>query len=61
MSKIAFIGLGMMGAPMAHLLHQAGHSLTVKDANPAVVEQFLSEHAGTTAATSDEQIGRAHV
>ncbi|RTZ45533.1 NAD(P)-dependent oxidoreductase [Candidimonas sp. SYP-B2681] len=56
MSKIAFIGLGMMGAPMAHLLHQAGHSLTVKDANPAVVAQFLSEHAGATAASSDEQI-----
>ena len=56
MSKIAFIGLGMMGAPMAHLLHQVGHYLTVKDVNPAVVEQFLSQHANAAAAASDEQI-----
>jgi len=56
MSKIAFIGLGMMGAPMAHLLHRAGHSLTVQDTNSAALERFLLEHAGAVAGASAEQI-----
>lgn len=56
MSKIAFIGLGMMGAPMAHLLHQAGHSLTVRDANADVLQQFVREHGRAVAADTHEQI-----
>lgn len=59
MSKIAFIGLGMMGAPMAHLLHQAGHSLIVQDANPAALEKFLSQHSGASQADSAGQIADA--
>ena len=47
MSRIAFIGLGMMGFPMAHLLHAAGHQLLVKDANPSVQENFVATHPGT--------------
>ena len=31
MTKIAFLGLGMMGTPMATRLMQAGHDLTVWD------------------------------
>ena len=31
MTKIAFLGLGMMGTPMATRLLQAGHDLTVWD------------------------------
>ena len=51
MSHIAFIGLGMMGRPMAQLLHAAGHSLVVKDANPVVEAEFAATHAGTVVAT----------
>ncbi|MEY2521935.1 MAG: binding domain of 6-phosphogluconate dehydrogenase, partial [Ilumatobacteraceae bacterium] len=29
MSSVAFIGLGVMGAPMAHHLAAAGHQVTV--------------------------------
>jgi 3-hydroxyisobutyrate dehydrogenase and related beta-hydroxyacid dehydrogenases len=29
MARIAFLGLGQMGAPMARRLLQAGHELTV--------------------------------
>jgi 3-hydroxyisobutyrate dehydrogenase len=43
---IGFIGLGMMGYPMAHLLAGAGHSLFVHDISESVVERFLTEHAG---------------
>ena len=51
MSHIAFIGLGMMGYPMAHLLHGAGHTLVVRDANSGVVQDFVRAHPGTVAAS----------
>jgi len=53
MSRIAFIGLGMMGQPMAHLLHAAGHPLVVKDAHPEAEAQFAASHAGTVVATDN--------
>ena len=54
MMKIGFIGLGMMGYPMAHLLAKAGHSLTVMDINPEATARFASEHPGAQEAkTSD--------
>jgi len=46
----------MMGNPMAHLLHQAGHSLMVRDANSDVLKQFVDEHDGAVAADTNEQI-----
>lgn len=51
MSNIAFIGLGMMGNPMAHLLHAAGYHLVVKDANHDVEVSFAASHAGTVVAS----------
>jgi hypothetical protein len=53
MSRIAFIGLGMMGRPMAHLLHAAGHTLVVRDALDGVARDFASAHPGTAVATQD--------
>lgn len=50
LATVGFIGLGMMGFPMAHLLHQAGHRLIVRDVAAATVERFLAEHAGAQAA-----------
>ncbi|HEV7836167.1 MAG TPA: 2-hydroxy-3-oxopropionate reductase [Caballeronia sp.] len=35
MAKVGFIGLGVMGAPMAANLQQGGHQLFVHDRNPA--------------------------
>lgn len=40
MTKVAFIGLGSMGAPQAHLLARAGHDLSVFDPYPAAFEAF---------------------
>ncbi len=48
--KIAFIGLGNMGNPMARNLLKHGHTLYVFDLNPALVHA-LTEH-GAIAATS---------
>ena len=47
--KIGFIGLGMMGYPMAHHLATAGHTVAVMDLNSATVARFVSEHAGAVA------------
>ena len=35
MAKVGFIGLGVMGAPMAANLQQGGHQLFLHDRNPA--------------------------
>lgn len=51
MTTIGFIGLGMMGQPMAHLLHAAGHALVIRDAVPAATARFASEHAGVAVAS----------
>lgn len=52
MSRIGFIGLGMMGRPMAHLLHAAGHSLVVQDVNQEAAAGFAAEHAATRVASA---------
>lgn len=49
MSRIAFIGMGVMGAPMArHLAHQ-GHQLTVYNRSPAKAENWVADNGGRRA------------
>ncbi|MCD2514331.1 NAD(P)-dependent oxidoreductase [Comamonas endophytica] len=55
MSRIGFIGLGMMGRPMAHLLHAAGHTLVVQDANQEVAAGFAAEHPQTLVANAAQE------
>ncbi|SHN18318.1 3-hydroxyisobutyrate dehydrogenase [Duganella sacchari] len=50
MQHIAFIGLGNMGAPMAHNLQRAGYRLSVFDLSAAAVDSLSS--AGARAASS---------
>jgi 3-hydroxyisobutyrate dehydrogenase len=40
MARIAFIGLGNMGLPMAQNLIKAGHQVEGVDVNPAAVEKL---------------------
>ncbi len=56
MAKVAFIGLGVMGYPMAgHLLKKGGHELTVYNRNAAKAAAWVAEYgAGKTAATPAE-------
>jgi len=49
--KIAFVGLGVMGFPMAGHLARAGHDLVVFNRTPAKAERWLQSHAGRMAAT----------
>ena len=43
---IGFIGLGVMGAPMATHLAKAGHRLTLLDANAAVARDLAATIGG---------------
>jgi 3-hydroxyisobutyrate dehydrogenase len=49
--KIAFLGLGVMGAPMAGHLARAGNSVTVYNRTAAKAEQWVEKHGGKSAAT----------
>ena len=45
MEKLGFIGVGMMGKPMAKNLLKAGYELTVLDLNSAAVDELVSQGA----------------
>ena len=52
MSKVAFIGLGVMGYPMAgHLARRGGHDLTVYNRTGAKAEKWVAEFGGKSAPT----------
>jgi 3-hydroxyisobutyrate dehydrogenase len=55
MAKIAFLGLGVMGYPMAgHLQKKGGHDVTVYNRTRAKAEQWAKEHGGKHAGTPRE-------
>jgi 3-hydroxyisobutyrate dehydrogenase-like beta-hydroxyacid dehydrogenase len=54
MAKVAFIGLGVMGYPMAGHLARAGHQVCVFNRTAAKAEQWVAEFSGTSAATPRE-------
>jgi 3-hydroxyisobutyrate dehydrogenase-like beta-hydroxyacid dehydrogenase len=49
--KTAFIGLGVMGFPMAGHLARAGHDVTVYNRSPAKAAQWTQKHGGKSAPT----------
>jgi 3-hydroxyisobutyrate dehydrogenase len=49
MAKIAFIGLGIMGSPMAGHLAKAGHELSVYNRSIAKAKAWNEAHGGTVA------------
>lgn len=51
MAKAAFIGLGVMGYPMAGHLKSAGHDVTVYNRTAAKAEKWASENGGSHAET----------
>lgn len=55
--KVGFIGLGVMGAPMAANIVKGGHELTVHDTSPEAVARLVS--AGARAASSPREVGEA--
>jgi 2-hydroxy-3-oxopropionate reductase len=51
--KVGFIGLGVMGAPMARNLIEAGHELVVHSRSPEPVEALAEAGAATAASPRD--------
>ena len=54
MARIAFLGLGVMGAPMARHLAAQGHELTVYNRSPAKAEAWVAAHGGAMAGSAAE-------
>src|SRR5579872_4597554 len=51
MAKVAFIGLGVMGGPMARHLAAAGHAVTVYNRNQQKADAWVATHGGRSAPT----------
>ncbi len=49
--NVAFIGLGVMGYPMAGYISKAGHNVTVYNRTDAKADKWISEYKGTKAVT----------
>ena len=49
--KAAFVGLGVMGFPMAGHLARAGHEVSVFNRSPAKAQAWVSEYGGRAGAT----------
>ena len=54
MAQVAFIGLGVMGYPMAGHLAAKGHSVKVFNRSAARAEAWVAQHGGVRAATPAE-------
>ena len=49
--RVAFLGLGVMGYPMAGHLARAGHAVTVYNRTAAKAAEWVAEYGGKSAAT----------
>jgi 3-hydroxyisobutyrate dehydrogenase len=59
--KVAFVGLGVMGAPMARHLAQQGHDVTVYNRTALKANDWVAAHGGTSAATPREAAQNADI
>jgi len=61
MAKVAFIGLGNMGGPMATNLVKAGHAVTVFDLSEAACGQLRAEGAAVAPSAAEAAVGADYV
>ena len=52
--KVSFIGLGVMGYPMAGYISKAGHNVTVYNRTKSKAEKWIKQYKGTIAETPEE-------
>lgn len=57
--RVAFLGLGVMGSPMAGHLQRAGHEVTVYNRTAAKAEAWVATYGGRSAATPREAVAGA--
>jgi 3-hydroxyisobutyrate dehydrogenase len=58
---VAFLGMGVMGAPMAGHLARAGHQVTVYNRSAAKAQAWVKEYGGKSAATPREAASGAQI
>ena len=61
MSRVGFIGVGVMGAPMARNLLRAGYRVRAFDTNPAALEALVGHGAGRAGSAREAAQGAEHV
>src|SRR3546814_3880347 len=61
MAKIAYIGLGIMGAPMAGHLVRAGHDVTVFNRSMAKTRAWVEKHGGEAAVSPAQAAQEADI
>ena len=59
--QVAFLGLGVMGDPMAGHLAAAGHRVTVYNRTPAKAAQWVAAHGHASAATPRQAAAGADI
>ena len=59
--KVAFLGLGVMGFPMAGHLAKAGHAVTVYNRSPAKAQAWVAEFGGVAQPTPREAVAGADI
>jgi 2-hydroxy-3-oxopropionate reductase len=60
-TAVTFLGLGVMGYPMAGWLSQRGYAVTVYNRTQAVSQRWLSDYSGTSADTVAEAVASADI
>lgn len=60
-TRVAFLGLGVMGFPMAGHLAKAGHDVTVYNRSAEKARAWVAEFGGTSAATPAEAAKHADI
>lgn len=59
MAKVAFLGLGVMGYPMAGHIAAKGHVVTVYNRTASKAEAWVADHGGAAAATPADAVADA--
>ncbi len=59
--KVAFLGLGVMGYPMAGHLASHGHDVTVCNRTPAKAQRWVKDHGGSSAPNPAEAAAGAEI
>ncbi len=59
--KVSFIGLGVMGYPMAGHLARAGNDVTVFNRTAAKAHDWVKEYGGKAAATPAQAVDGAEI
>ena len=61
MKKLAFIGLGAMGFPMAGHLASAGHQLTIYNRSADKAQKWQQQYQGTLASSIKQAVSEAEI